>query len=158
MAAAADSLGSTTKLFFAIMLAIGVFALTSVTCLAGDIAGCYQLQLSPWTPPLSLGDDEAFIVPPSRIELTTTPDHIWDKHGFKVTPAGGVDPSVHKFSYWTRHDNQVHIVWTTGHAGLTMDLQVHDSSLVGTAQTFWDFSRPKQTNHVVATKIPCGNK
>jgi hypothetical protein len=39
-----------SRVFSATVLAIGVFPLTSVRCLAGDVAGCYQLQLSPLDP------------------------------------------------------------------------------------------------------------
>ena len=127
----------------------------SGACSAKDIAGCYELKLSPWSPAVSLGEDQAFVAPPSRVALTTRPDHTWDAHGFQVTPAAGVTPSVHKFSYWTSDGKHVHIVWTNGHSGLTMDLQPRGADLVGTARTFWDFARPQQTSDVVATKIPC---
>ena len=139
-------------------LAISISLTISVTCAAGDLAGCYELKLSHWSPAISLGADEAFISPPSRVELTTTPEHTWDAHGFKVTAAAGASPSVHTFSYWTSDGHHVHIKWTNGHSGLTMDLDVRGSDLVGTAQTFWDFSRPEQTSHVVATRISCESK
>jgi hypothetical protein len=130
-----------SRVFSATVLAIGVFPLTSVRCLAGDVAGCYQLQLSPWTPTLSLGEDEIFILPPSKIALTATPGHTWDPHGFKVTPSGGAPQSIHKASYWTRNGHHLRIVWTTGFSGLTMDLRERGSNLEGTARTFWEFSK-----------------
>jgi hypothetical protein len=142
----------------AIPLAVGISLSMSVRCVAGDFAGCYELQLTQWSPAISLGGDMIFISPPSRVALTTTPDHTWDAHGFGVTPAGGVNPSVHKDSYWTSDAHHVHIVWTTGFSGLTMDLEERGSDLIGTAHTFWDFPRPQQTSHVVATRISCESK
>lgn len=139
-------------------LAVGMLLSNSVRGVAGDFAGCYELKLSPWTPAIALGADDAFASPPARIALTTTPEHTWDAHGLRVTSAAGADPSVHTFSYWTGDARQLHIVWTNGHSGLTMDLKAHGSGLVGTAQTFWDFPRPQQTSHVVATRISCEAK
>lgn len=124
-------------------------------CLADDLSGCYELKLSPWAPALSLGADEKFISPPSRIVLTTTPEHTWDPRGFRVIAAKGVALTVHTFSYWVSRANDVHIAWTTGHAGLTMDLKRSGLKLEGAAHTFWDFSRPEQTSHAVATKVSC---
>jgi hypothetical protein len=138
-----------------IPLAAGLSLSLSCSCVAGDFAGCYELQLSQWSPAITLGGDEIFISPPSRVALTTTPEHTWDEHGFKVTPAGGAKPSVHKFSYWTSDAHHVHIVWTTGFSGLKMDLEERGPDLVGTVHSFWDFSRPRQTSHVVAKRIPC---
>jgi hypothetical protein len=141
-----------------VSLAIGISLVASTRCNAGDVAGCYELTLSQWRPAISLGDDAMFISPPGRIELTTTPDHTWDEHGLKLTPARGVSPSIHKSSYWTDNGRRVHIVWTTGFSGLTMDLQERGSNLEGTAHTFWDFPRPRQTSRVVAMKIACEPK
>jgi hypothetical protein len=132
-----------------------LIALVTFRCLAGDFAGCYELQLSQWTPALSLGADVKFITPPLRVELTTTPDRLWDEHGLKVTAAEGPKPPVHNRPYWTSDAKHVHIVWTTGYSGLTMDLESRGADLVGTAHTFWDFSRPQQTSQVVATRVSC---
>jgi hypothetical protein len=139
-------------------LAIGISLLMSVKCVAGDFAGCYELRLTQWSPALSLGDDLIFVAPPSRVALTTTPDHTWDEHAFRVNPEGGATPSIHKSSYWTSDTHRVHIVWTTGFSGLTMDLEQRGLDLIGTAHTFWDFDRPRQTSHVVATRVPCESK
>jgi len=141
-----------------VSLALGISLAASTLCNARDVAGCYELTLSQWEPAISLGEDAVFISPPARIELTKTPDHTWDEHGLKVTPASGVSPSIHKSAYWTDNGHRIHIVWTTGFSGLTMDLQVRGSNLEGKAQTFWDFPRPRQTSHVVATKIACESK
>jgi len=138
-----------------ILLAIGVSLVASTKCNAGDVAGCYELKLSQWSPAISLGDDSVFISPPRRIQLTTAPDHSWDEHGLKVTPAGGESPSIHTSAYWTANGRRVHIVWTTGFSGLTMDLHERGSNLEGMAHTFWDFPRPRQTSRVVAMKISC---
>jgi hypothetical protein len=138
-------------------LSLGISLGISARCVAA-VAGCYELKLSPWSPVISLGADQVFATPPARVALTATPEHTWDAHAFEVRAAAGAAASVHTFSYWTGDAHHVHIVWTNGHSGLTMDLKARGSDLVGTAHTFWDFSRPQQTSHVVATMIPCEAK
>lgn len=146
-----------SSVFGAILLSIALTLLCAAKSLAEDFTGCYELKISPWVPALSLGGDEKFISPPVRVVLTTTPEHTWDPRGYKVLAANGIAPSVHTFSYWVRgaDADRIRIKWTTGHAGLTMDLRRRGSNLEGTARTFWDFQRPEQTSHVVATKISC---
>jgi hypothetical protein len=138
-----------------VMIYLSMSLLMSRKCFSEDLSGCYELTLSPWTPALSLGVDEKFIAPPSRVALTTTPEHTWDARGFRVIAANGAAASIHSFSYWVSHGDRVQIKWTTGHAGLTMDLKRRDSKLEGIAHTSWDFPRPEQTSRVVATKISC---
>ena len=140
------------------VLAVATFLAMAVGCLAADFAGCYELRLSKWSPAIPLGKDEIFVTPPARIALTTTPDHTWDEHGLSATPTDKANRWIGTHSYWTSDAHEVHIVWTTGFSGLTMDLEAQGSNLVGTAQTFWDFPRPQQTSHVTATRIPCESK
>jgi hypothetical protein len=141
----------------AILLSVALTLLCAGKSLADDFTGCYELKMSPWVPALSLGGDGKFISPPARVVLTTTPEHTWDPRGYKVLAANGVASTVHTFSYWVRETepDRIRIKWTTGHAGLTMDLRRRGSTLEGTAQSFWDFQRQEQTSHVVATKISC---
>ena len=142
-----------------IPLMVGLALLMPVRCLADGFAGCYELQLTKWSPAISLGADEKFVTPPKRIALTETIDSSWgSQHAFKVLPTGGATPSVHRLAYWTSDAHQVHIVFSTGFSGLTMDLEPQGSNLVGTAHTAWDFSRTAQTSHVVATRISCESK
>jgi hypothetical protein len=136
-------------------MSLGISLLSSANCLADGLSGCYELKLSKWVPSLSLGDDEKFILPPSRVLLTTTPDHVWDPQGYRVKPANGDVPSVHTFSCWVSRADRIRIKWTNGLSGLTMDLKRRGSNLAGTARTFWDFARPQQTSHVIATKVTC---
>jgi hypothetical protein len=142
-----------------IPLIVGLAFLMPVRCLADGFAGCYELQLTKWIPAISLGADEKFVTPPKRIALTETIDSSWgDQHAFKILPTGGATPSVHTRAYWTSDAHQVHIVFSTGFSGLTMDLELQGSNLVGTAYTGWDFPRTGQTSHVVATRISCESK
>jgi hypothetical protein len=113
---------------------------------------CYKLTLSPWTPDLNLGEDAVFVTPPTTIELTGTAE----RGGFLVKPALGAAQSIHSTAYWRPLPKaQIRIVWTTGFSGLTMILKREDSSLVGTAETFWDFARRIQKAKVRADEVPC---
>jgi hypothetical protein len=142
----------------ATLLAAGLFLVTSIRCVAGDFGGCYELRLTQWSPSIALGADIAFITPPPRVELTAIPDRTWDPHAFRVTPAAGAAPSVHRRAYWTSDGRHVDIVWTNGFSGLTMDLEERGPDLIGKAHSFWDFSRPGQTSDVTATRISCESK
>ena len=138
---------------------IGLAFLTPVSCLADGFAGCYELHLSEWSPAISLGADEIFVTPPKRVALTKTTAGSWgEQRAFKVVPTGGAAASAHRYAYWTSDAHQVHIVFSTGFSGITMDLEPQGSNLVGTAYTAWDFPREGQTSHVVATRIPCESK
>jgi hypothetical protein len=141
--------------WFNLVLGVCVPLATPVLGATGDLAGCYELQLTKWSPAISLGEDEIFISPPSRIILTSTPDDTWEKHAYRAAPVDGAAPWGRTHSYWTSSAQHVHIVWTTGFSGLRMDLKAQGADLIGTAQTFWDFSRPQQSSHVTATRVSC---
>jgi hypothetical protein len=125
------------------------------------IQGCYDLTLSPWFPDLRLGEDEEFITPPARIQLFATKGiEGWESHGYIVRPAPGIKPSIHRGAYWLpKGSKAIEIVWTTGFSGLVMALKTSDAEVLrGKAQTFWDFSRKKQTADVVARRVDCEKK
>lgn len=123
------------------------------------LRGCYDLTLSPWFPDMKLGDDEALVTPPARIQLLAQKGTEGSEtEGYLVRPAPGVKPSVHSGSYWVpKGRKSIKIIWTTGYSGLTMDLKTSDDEVLrGKATTFWDFNRRKQTAEVVARRVDCG--
>lgn len=123
------------------------------------IQGCYELTLSPWFPDLKLGEDEEFITPPRRIQLFATKGTEGrEAEGYLVRPAPGIQPSIHRETYWLpKGPKTLEIVWTTGLSGLMMQLKTSDAEILrGKAATFWDFSRKKQTAEVVAQRVDCG--
>lgn len=122
-----------------------------------SVQGCYELTLSEWRPNVKLGDDAREITPPHRIQLLSERGtQGWEAEGYIVQPAPGVTASVHRGSYWRPKGPQsVEIVWTTGFSGLVMGLRVQGDALRGTAKSFWDFPRKKQTADVVARKVDC---
>jgi len=123
------------------------------------LQGCYALTMSPWFPEMKLGDDEALVTPPARIQLLAQKGTEGSETGgYLVRPAPGVKPSVHSDSYWVpKGRKSIKIIWTTGYSGLTMDLKTSDDEVLrGKASTFWDFNRRKQTAEVVAHRVDCG--
>lgn len=124
---------------------------------AENIQGCYELTLSPWQPNLRLGEDSQFITPPHRVLLVAERGtQGWEKDGYIVKPAPGVQPSIHRGSYWLlRNEQSIEIVWTTGFSGLSMDLKVEGDVMRGKAKSFWDFPRKQQRADVVARKVDC---
>jgi hypothetical protein len=123
------------------------------------VQGCYDLTLSPWFPPMRLGDDEALITPPQRIQLllekgTEEPE----SRGYLVRPAPGATPSIHSSMYWVpKSSKALEITFTDGFSGLVMGLKTSDAeTLHGKAMTFWDFDRKRQAAEVMAHRVPCG--
>jgi hypothetical protein len=123
-----------------------------------DMAGCYDLRLGEWSPPLALGGDTVFLQPPSRIALDSTMGTVRGGRvrGYALRPAPGARQSVHRYAYWTVGDSlRVQLVWTNGFSGVRMLLQPQGGTLRGTAESFWDFDRPKQTTKAVASPVAC---
>jgi hypothetical protein len=122
-----------------------------------SVQGCYQLDMTPWTPDLKLGEDAKFVTPPKRIRLSLERGTKgFETEGFILRPASGEKPSIHGSSYWKpdRSDSII-LVWTTGFSGLGIRLHLEDGKLRGLARTFWDFDRKEQKSKVVAEKIVC---
>src|SRR5581483_1437651 len=116
---------------------------------------CYRLQLSKWTPAMSLGGDEVYITPPSAFALTSHVLRTIDgKPEFEISPALGVSPSVHRRASWTSDGKKINLVWTNGFSGLSMELERSKEGLRGIAHTFWDFDRTVQSSRVFAQAVP----
>ncbi len=122
-----------------------------------DIQGCYELTVSAWRPNLHLGEDEVFVTPPHRIQLFSEKgSQGFETVGYVVRPAPGVEPSIHRGSFWSPKSSQsIEIVWTTGFSGLVMALRIEGTDLRGVAQSFWDFPRTLQKADVIARKVDC---
>ena len=122
-----------------------------------NIQGCYELALSAWRPNLNLGQDSIFVTPPHRIQLfVERGTQGWESEAYVVKPAPGVEPSIHRGSYWSPKGSQsIEIVWTTGFSGLVMILKIEGTDLLGEAQSFWDFPRRRQKADVIARKVEC---
>jgi hypothetical protein len=122
-----------------------------------NIQGCYELTLSAWRPNLNIGEDAVFVTPPHRIQLfAERGTQGWESEGYVVKPAPGVEPSIHRGSYWSpKSSESLEIVWTTGFSGLAMILKVEGTDLRGEAQSFWDFPRRQQKADVTARKVGC---
>lgn len=121
------------------------------------IQGCYELVLSEWRPDMHLGRDAVFITPPPRVQLFAEKGtQGWESERYIVKPASGVKPSIHRGSYWLpTSSDSIKIVWTTGFSGLVMGLKIEGGDLHGQAETFWDFTRERQTADVTAHKVAC---
>lgn len=72
-----------------------------------NIQGCYELTLSAWRPNLNLGEDAVFVTLPHRIQLfAERGTQGWESEGYVVKPAPGVEPSIHRGSYWSPKSSQ----------------------------------------------------
>jgi hypothetical protein len=123
------------------------------------VQGCYVLTLSPWFPPMKLGDDEQLITPPPRIQLLAEKGTEGEEsRGYLVRAAPGAQPSIHSSMYWLpKGSKTLEITFTDGFSGLVMGLKTSDAeTLHGKATTFWDFDRKRQVAEVMARRVPCG--
>jgi hypothetical protein len=121
------------------------------------VGGCWAVRLGSWDPPMSIGADTVYSTPPLRIEVQEAKGtEAFESRGWRVRPAPGTKPSVHRFAYlMPLTADSVRIAWTTGFSGVTMRLAMRVDTLTGRAETFWDFGRPTQSADAVLTRIAC---
>ena len=122
--------------------------------------GCYRLQLAKWEPTMDIGDDTIFSTPPSIVFFSRLKNEWFAGRGdvsYRILPANGAHLTVHGPGFWTpmARVDSVSIVWSTGFSGLTMTLGVTPDTLSGSAQTFWDFGRTRQTAKVLGVRVAC---
>jgi|SRR5229473_1742927 len=146
------------RIFFALLLALPAATASSST----RIAGCYELELGPWQPPvINDGSDPTDFLPPRVVQLTRRRGKTgtFEANGFTVLAAGGALKSVHIASWWKlEKDGSVGMTWTTGFGGLSMLLRQTAAGFEGEARTFTDYHRPVQTTHVLAKKTRCDSR
>ena len=127
-----------------------------------SFTGCYELLLGKWWP-WDFGGDTVFVTPPTRIELL--PEHGtvgFETNGFKIrtiSPQNNVPPGRPMSSFWEiKSRTKVHLTWTNGLSGVTLDLKKHGTELRGRAHPHFDFPTfVPRTQHVTAKRINCGH-
>ena len=119
---------------------------------------CYSVTLAPWRPANDLGEDAIFVQPPRRIRVETTRDtSLLVAKGSTAYFVYALDaPPVHKSGSWqVISADSVKLVFSTGYSGLAISLHRQGSAFVGTAETFWDFPRARQTAAATLHEYPC---
>jgi len=118
---------------------------------ASEIAGCYELTMSAWTP----RNSSEWYQPPRRFELTLEP--IAASPYYRIRPLA--DDRNHIMASWTVTDRkEATLTWSTGFVGLEARLRKErkTADLVGTARTFTDVvPSPFSTATVTAHRIAC---
>lgn len=117
--------------------------------------GCYEVKLGEWNPPLRRGD-ALYQTPPGIAQLTQEAAvHRTEQDRRIVRPVipHGFDPQA----YWKRvHTDSLHIVWTNGHAGVRLHLEIDADSLHGSAIASTDVvGLPQPKARVVLHSTPC---
>ncbi len=123
---------------------------------AGDpLIGCYRLEIGPWEP----------VRHPSNIKYQTPPDELrlksevgesrFEQGKTIVRPVipHGRTPSA----YWVRvGEDSIHVIWTNGHAGVHLRMQISANSLHGIATAFTDvIGAPVPRAHAVVRPTSC---
>ena len=118
------------------------------------VRGCWLVHLGRWSSEKSKPwvSSSIYVTPPSRIELTDQQiDQYW-----KMIPQPGAN-SVHGFfsRYRAISSDSILLVWSTGQSGLTASVAIRGDSLVGEAESFWDYTESNETAHITLVRSPC---
>jgi predicted amidohydrolase len=117
---------------------------------------CYEVQLGTWTPPLDLGEDTVFRVPPRRFRVDARPDPMLGPQAYPLRTLAGAAGPVHSRGWWSAvRQDSADIVFTTGFSGLVLHVHRDGGTWRGTASTFWDFPRQRQTAQVTLASTTC---
>jgi hypothetical protein len=120
---------------------------------------CFRIDLGAWAPPLGLGEDTSFTLPPRRISVAAVADtsRLRFVRGARHVRATEVRPgSVHRDGYWVvgRPDSD-EVIFTTGFSGVVLRLRPAGAGWRGVAETFWDFPRQAQRADVKLVPVAC---
>jgi hypothetical protein len=127
------------------------------------LAGCYTLDLSPWSPAHAPGADSAAVTLPRRIALDTAlAGGRFAAGSYQVGVIGDDARPVGMSATWApiakpspAAPDSVQILWSTGFRGVRLRLAHEGGMLRGEAATFGDVDRPDQRSTVRATRIAC---
>ena len=114
-------------------------------------AGCYELRLGPWSPPIRDGQFEQL---PSHIELSLEKvDHPLTKGALAVRfPRSG---KTAWSAEWTLRGPALELAWIARYGGLTMRLEPRGAQLLGVAKTFWDHHQSEESARAIAVRERC---
>jgi hypothetical protein len=129
---------------------------TWATAQAKGAGQCYEVKLGPWAPPLALGADTAFTIPPHRFSVDAAADSALGRGAYAVRALAGAAGPVHSRGRWAvvRADS-VEVLFTTGFSGVVLHIHRDGAVWRGSASTFWDFPRPEQTALVSLASTAC---
>jgi hypothetical protein len=117
-----------------------------------SMLGCYDIVLQNWHPPLSLGEDGVFTMPPRTIELTSLTGRGRDFLARAVVRKSEWLP----FGSWeVTPERTLSLTWSNGFSGVAAELGPQGETLTGRAYTFWDFPRVTQWAAMTAVRVSC---
>jgi hypothetical protein len=122
-----------------------------------NVAGCYELSKSPWSPPWGTADESRVFAPPSAIELTA--DAIV-RRGYPffalVTRPGALVPDK-RFTrgVWRIVDGRVELSWWASVVGMSFSTSRDGEFLKGSGETRSDAGAPCCKSDVVLHRVPC---
>ena len=121
-----------------------------------EVAGCYHLDLSPWSRPLDPADSSSQ-QPPERVELQhELGSEIFENGKLMLRPTTTGHRPQRAWSWWeVISADSVRLVWTTGFAGSEARLLIEGDSLMGEIRTFVDFHNDNAKAALIARPVPC---
>lgn len=127
---------------------------------AASFVGCYALKLGKWLP-WSVGGDDKFATPPSRIRLLTERGTKgFEKDHLLIRAMEGTVPGRRGPSYWqVKSREQIDLIWNDGLTGVTVELSTEGKELRGWAHPHSDAPTIiERIAQVTAQRIACANK
>lgn len=143
-------------------LALASLVVAPVAAQAQNSIGCYQVQVEPWEPAMSLGGDTVFIAPPRVLHLLplSAEDSLKQAPYARGTywhPATESPKSEWRTPRWIAREGkrEITIEWSNGFSGFGVKLKAKGDTLRGVAETFWDFGRPAQKAQFKMWRADC---
>jgi hypothetical protein len=99
------------------------------------VKGYWAVSIGEWSPLYPAKANSPFINPPSRIELQDSRN----ENGWCMRRLRGTN-DVHKFSFYrVISPDTLFLSWSNGYCGLTAFVAIKKDTLVGKAESFYDF-------------------
>ncbi|HEU4881727.1 MAG TPA: HEAT repeat domain-containing protein [Longimicrobium sp.] len=131
----------------------------------GIAGACYAFRRGPWQPVMDLDADSTFSTPPAQVRFLAAVAEEYREDDAEQGEAWFVAERVGASAGpgWTGGmwrpvpgREALELVWSNGFSGVSLELAMEDGGTMrGTAETFWDFPRPRQTAEITAERIPC---
>jgi hypothetical protein len=121
------------------------------------VAGCYELKLGRWWP-WGFGEDNSFVTPPNRIQLSLElGTESWEKGYYLIRAMKSAGAGRRGPSYWLLGPNgRINLEWNDGFTGVELAVEQHADQLRGWAHPHFDLAPLiPRTAVVTAQRIAC---
>jgi hypothetical protein len=107
--------------------------------------------------PWGFGEDNQFVIPPNRIQLSLEQGTKGFEEGeYLIRAMKSASPGPSSFSYWSvQPNNLIDLMWNDGFSGVTLQMEGDANTLRGWAHPHFDYPALPRTATVTAQRIAC---